>query len=229
MPPPKEGEPLTASEIDLLRSGSPRGAEYKQHWAWSAPERAPSRSGSTAGVPEPDRRFRPRAAADRGPEALARGRPPHPDPPASPRPDRAAADAGGGRRLRPRTRSRRLRAGRGPAARPRRTTASSGRACGSTSPATPTPTATGSTGCRLNIWPYRDWVIKRLQRQPALRQFTIEQLAGDLLPDPTHDQRIATALPPQHDDQQRGRHDARNTASPPSRTASPRRRRSGWA
>src|SRR5690606_2099477 len=37
MPPPKEGEPLTAQEIDLLKRWVAQGAEYKEHWAWSRP------------------------------------------------------------------------------------------------------------------------------------------------------------------------------------------------
>jgi len=44
------------------------------------------------------------------------------------------------------------------------------------------------------MWPYRDWVIRALNDDMPYDQFTREQLAGDLLDNPTEDQRIATAF-----------------------------------
>ncbi len=45
-----------------------------------------------------------------------------------------------------------------------------------------------------SIWPYRDWVIDALNADLPFDQFTIKQLAGDMLPDATSSDRIATGF-----------------------------------
>ena len=52
----------------------------------------------------------------------------------------------------------------------------------------------GSDPLRPNAWRYRDWVIDAFNSNKPYDQFTIEQIAGDLLPNATVEQKVATAF-----------------------------------
>ncbi|MEP3482247.1 MAG: PSD1 and planctomycete cytochrome C domain-containing protein [Fuerstiella sp.] len=45
-----------------------------------------------------------------------------------------------------------------------------------------------------SVWPYRDWVIQAINSDMPFDQFTIEQIAGDMLPHPTASQIVATGF-----------------------------------
>ncbi len=54
------------------------------------------------------------------------------------------------------------------------------------------------------MWPYRDWVIKAFNQNLPFDQFVTWQVAGDLLPNATRDQRLATAFNRLHNQNEEG-------------------------
>jgi len=54
------------------------------------------------------------------------------------------------------------------------------------------------------MWPYRDWVIKAFNNNMHYDQFATWQIAGDLLPNPTKEQRLATAFNRLHNQNEEG-------------------------
>src|SRR5262245_22887405 len=193
MPPRKAGRDLSAAQIDVLRRWATEGAKWEQHWAFIRPERIdPPAVSDTSWARAPIDRFilarldqaglRPSPEASR--ETLIRrmsfdltGLPPTPKdvdtfvrdpaPDAVERlADRLLASPRYGERL----------------------------AWRWLDAARYADTNGYQTDAEREMWRWRDWVIETYNRNLPFDRFTIEQLAGDLLPNPTLDQRIATGF-----------------------------------
>jgi hypothetical protein len=70
------------------------------------------------------------------------------------------------------------------------------------------------------MWPWRDWVVNALNSNMPYDRFTIEQLAGDLLPEATHGQETRVGFQPEQHVQRRGRPHPRGNAGGECSTAS---------
>jgi hypothetical protein len=198
MPPPSSGKPrLTAHEVELLRSWIALGAPWEPFWSFIPPRRPPAPAvKDEAWVKNPIDRFvlarlereglHPSAAADK--RLLIRrvsfdltGLPPTPAEvqrflsDSSPRAyevvvDRLLASPRYGERMAFRWME----------------AARYGDSNGY------------QTDGARDMWRWRDWVIDAFNRNMPYDRFTIEQLAGDLLPNATLDQRIATGFNRNH-------------------------------
>src|SRR5206468_234746 len=194
MPPPKTGRTLSAVEIDLLKRWILQGAPYSPHWAFVKPERA--------ALPTVKMKSWPRNAIDYFTLAKLEKSGLKPSPPADrytlvrrlsldltglpPTPSEVTVFVNDPQRdAYERLVDRLLRS---PAYGERwaRLWLDLSRYADSA--------GYGSDPLRLNIWPYRDWVIQAFNRNLPYDQFTLEQIAGDLLEHPTEDQLIATAF-----------------------------------
>jgi hypothetical protein len=194
MPPPKAGPRLKEEDIALIRRWIDEGAHYAEHWAWSKPSR-PS-------LPEVKRSNWPRNEIDRFILARLEAEGLEPSAPADayalirrvtldltglpPTPEEVRvfvsdADADAYERLVDRLLD-------SPAYGERwaRVWLDLARYADSA--------GYGSDPLRPDLWPWRDWVIDALNRNLPYDEFTVEQLAGDLLPDAGEGQLVATAF-----------------------------------
>jgi hypothetical protein len=193
MPPTKTGKPLTAGQVELIRRWIEQGAEWKKHWAYIPPQRPPlpavrdaswPRNGidhfilarleklGLAPAPEADR-----AILIRRLSFDLTGLPPSP----------AEADA--------------FVADLGPDAYERlvdRLLASPSFGERMASWWLDLARYADTNGYHIDnqrdMWRWREWVINALNANQPFDQFTIEQIAGDLLPGATLAQRIASGF-----------------------------------
>ncbi|MFM8952336.1 MAG: DUF1549 domain-containing protein [Planctomycetaceae bacterium] len=193
MPPPEAGQPLSEMQIDLVKRWIATGATYEPHWAYVPPKRPSLPNVKNTIWPKNDiDRFvlarleaeglNPQPEADRA--TLARrlaldltGLPLSPEEidafVADPAPDaveklvdRLLADDGYGEHQ-------------------ARQWLDLARYADSAGYVDDLP---------RTIWGYRDWVIRAFDANMPFDEFTIRQIAGDLLPDATVDDRVATAF-----------------------------------
>ncbi len=193
MPPPKSRKTLTAAEKDLLRRWVAAGAEYQPHWSLIAPTRPEPPAVKDVGwVRTPVDRFilakleaaglKPAPEADR--RTLARrlsldltGLPPEPA-------DVEAFVNDAGADAYEKYVDRLMQSAHWGEHRGRSWLDAARYA--------------DTHGIHFDnfreIWSYRDWVIDAFNKNMRFDQFTVEQLAGDLLPNPTLEQRVATGF-----------------------------------
>ncbi len=196
MPPPDSGKTLSAADRATLTEWIRQGAAYSKHWAYVPPVRPTPPEVKHAGWPRNaiDRFILARlekeglapspeadlAALERRASLDLTGLPPNPTPAGSP------ASEGGAARTRDHERIvDELLASQAYGEHWARLWLDLARYADSSGYADD-PART--------IWAYRDYVIRSFNANKPFDVFTLEQLAGDLLPDPTEEQSIATAF-----------------------------------
>src|SRR5260221_13824936 len=173
MPPPSLHRPLSEKEQAILLRWVREGAKYEPHWAFVAPRSTPGTIDSLVRARLDEEGLQPNAEADRA--ALRRraalaltGLPP-------------AADAGEDY----------ARFVDALLASPR---FAEHMASAWLDAARYADTFGYQSDWECNLWPWRDWVIAAFNAGMPYDEFVREQLAGDLLPNATKEQRIATAF-----------------------------------
>jgi len=190
MPPPKTGKHISVAERDILRRWIEQGAEYEPHWAFQKPAKNPFPE--VAGVTHPVDRFVQVRLKDEGL---------NPSPPAEratlirrvsldltglpPTPEAVAAFEKDGRADAYERLVDGLLASPHYGERWGRWWLDQARYSDSNGYSIDAP---------RQIWKFRDWVVEAFNADMPFDQFTIEQLAGDLLPEATEAQRIATGF-----------------------------------
>jgi hypothetical protein len=194
MPPPKSHLTLTDHEKNLIRTWVGQGAEYESHWAFvAAPEEVP--------VPETADPSWPRNPIDHFILARLEKESLQPGPQAAPERwlRRVSFDLTGLPPTQPELDA--FLADTSPAARETvvdRLLASPRFGERMATPWLDVARYADSYGYQsdvdLHAWPYRDWVIKAFNNNLPFDEFITQQLAGDLLPDATREQQLATAF-----------------------------------
>ena len=191
MPPPASHKTLTDAEKALLKQWIEQGAPYQKHWAFE-PIHRPAVP-AIPGVTQPDRRFPRRPIAAGRADAAAAGGQGNADPPRGARTDRSAADD--------QPKSTRIWRTSAPEAYEHmvdRYLASPRYGEEMARHWLDVARYADTHGLHLDnerqMWAYRDWVVKAFNDNLPFDQFTVWQVAGDLLPNPTTDQLVATGF-----------------------------------
>jgi hypothetical protein len=212
MPPPDSGKhAISPAELAIVRDWIAAGAEYKPHWAFVAPTRHEAPAGNTAWTRDPIDSFVAARlesagltpAPEAAPETLARrvfldltGLPPTPEELAAFLGEWNAERDGGRRPSGPDAYDRLV--SRLLTTEPYRTRHAERMAVPWLDLARYADTSGIHMDAGRSIWPYRDWVLAAYRDNMPFDRFVIEQLAGDLLPGATDDQRIASGFHRNH-------------------------------